>query len=247
MTRRYLAANWKMNVPEEGVDVYVERLANWPVDPDVEVIVAPPFVFIDEVSRVSTMGDRSIHVAGQDCWEADKGAFTGEISAPMLAANGASYVILGHSERRRIFGEESSLIGRKLAAALGNELVAIFCIGEEESAREAGETLTVLESQIRGGLRGLENARSVLVAYEPVWAIGTGKNATPEIVQETHLGIREILEAVVGTDLPILYGGSVSPANAEELAAVEGVDGFLVGGASLDSSKLESIYRSLSR
>lgn len=247
MTRRYLAANWKMNVPTEGIGPYLQAIAAWEDTPEVEIVIAPPSLYLSELSTQVTRHSRHVHVAGQNCWDEPNGAFTGEISAPMLATCGASHVIVGHSERRTIFGEADDLLGRKIRMALANELVPIFCIGEDAAARESGATERVLENQVRGALSGFDEAGlSILVAYEPVWAIGTGKNASPETVDEAHEFISRLLTEVLGAPVPILYGGSVTPENAEDLAKVSSVDGFLVGGASLTSGKLEAIHRALS-
>ena len=247
MSRRYLAANWKMNIPGEGIGPYLRNIAGWNETSEVEIVIAPPALFLAEASMEVSRLSRHVHVAGQNCWDEPNGAFTGEVSAPMLAACGASHVILGHSERRRIFGEDDELLGRKIRTALANELVPIFCVGEQEAARTSGATEEVLEKQIRGALEGIdEYGLSILVAYEPAWAIGTGKIASPDIVDQTHDYIGRLLADVVGAPVPILYGGSVSHDNAAALAEVESVDGFLVGGASLESERLALIYRALS-
>jgi len=243
---KYLVANWKMNVPEEGLEAYLHALGGWPANEDVEVVVAPPFTILAAVSAIAQRESRRLGVSAQNCSDKPKGAFTGEVAASMIATAGARFAIVGHSERRHIFGESDETTGAKLNAALGAGLIPILCIGEEEAVRERGETRQLLEKQIEGALKGLAPAEgSFVVAYEPVWAIGTGRNATPEIVAETHAEIGAILGAVAGWRPAILYGGSVSPDNAAELAAVGNVDGFLVGGASLVSSKFKVIYDAL--
>jgi triosephosphate isomerase len=205
---------------------------------DVEIVVAPPFTALHAVAeavRNSTVG-----VAGQNLhWERE-GAFTGEISAAMLKEAGAEFVIIGHSERRRLFQETDETVNRKLMAALGVQLTPIVCIGETLEEREKNETLTVLDRQIKAGLDGLtgDQVASLVVAYEPVWAIGTGRNATPVQAGEAHAHIRSRLRQWFGgpaaDQCHVIYGGSVKPDNIHELVLLPDVDGALVGGASLD-------------
>lgn len=241
METRRLVANWKLNLPAEGAAPFLDSLE--PIE-GVEVGVAPPFPFIAELAARAS----STRIGAQNCSEQDTGAFTGEVSAEMLSIAGASFVIVGHSERRALYGEDAVLVGKKARRVSDAGLQPLVCIGEQESARAAGETERVLEEQLKGLVEGWSGLPSdLLIAYEPVWAIGTGRNATPGIAGETHAAIRTILRGIGGVKrVSILYGGSVKPDNAAELAAVDGIDGFLVGGASLVSSSFMEIGRALS-
>jgi triosephosphate isomerase (TIM) len=205
---------------------------------DVEIVVAPPFTALHavaEAARNSTVG-----VAGQDVYFEREGAFTGEVSAAMLVEAGAEYVIIGHSERRRLFGETDQAVNRKLTAALGSKLTPIVCIGETLEEREVGNTMTVLDRQIKDGLDALtsDQVGGLVIAYEPVWAIGTGRNATPQQAAEAHAHIRGRLRqwfgAAAADHCHVIYGGSVKPDNIHELVIQPDVDGALVGGASLE-------------
>src|SRR4051794_40469568 len=200
---------------------------------DVDVVVCPPYVSLD--AAVQALAGTEIAVAAQNVhWAAD-GAFTSEISAPMLRELGVYGTIVGHSERRQLFGETDETVARRTAAALEHGLNVIACVGELEAEREAGETEAVLRRQGEAIVGAVPENDDLVVAYEPVWAIGTGKTATPEIAQEAHAFIKTLL------DVPVLYGGSVKPDNAGELAAQPDVDGALVGGASLDLESFASI------
>jgi triosephosphate isomerase len=205
---------------------------------DVEVVLAPPFTAIHTVAEAAR--NSNVGVAGQDLYWEREGAFTGQISAGMLKEAGAEYVIIGHSERRRLFAETDQAVNRKLVAALGAGLTPIVCIGETLEERERNETLSVLDRQIKAGLDGItgEQVASLVVAYEPVWAIGTGRNATPQQAGEAHAHIRSRIRQWFGADAAeqchVIYGGSVKPENIHELVALPDVDGALVGGASLD-------------
>jgi triosephosphate isomerase len=205
---------------------------------DVEIVVAPPFTALHtaaEAARNSNVG-----ISGQDLYWEREGAFTGAISADMLREAGADYVIIGHSERRRLFGETDLTVNRKLAAALGAKLTPIVCIGETLDEREAGQTLSVLDRQIKEGLDALtgDQVGALVIAYEPVWAIGTGRNATPAQAGEAHGHIRSRLKqwfgAAAADHCHVIYGGSVKPDNIHDLVTIPDVDGALVGGASLD-------------
>jgi triosephosphate isomerase (TIM) len=248
MTRRpIVAGNWKMNkTVGEALDLVRELrplVAN--VRGKVEVVVAPPFTALHAVHRA--LEDSNIGLAGQNChWEA-AGAFTGEVSAPMLKEVGCRHVIVGHSERRQYFGETDETVNRRAHAAIKVGLVPIICIGETLQEREANDTFRVVARQLRGALARLTDhdlAHSVL-AYEPVWAIGTGKNATAEQAQEVHGFIREQLVELYGRPAAdatrIQYGGSVKPDNAAELLGRPDVDGALVGGASLKAADFAAI------
>jgi triosephosphate isomerase (TIM) len=232
----YAAANWKMHktVAEaaEFVDALLPRIAGTRSD----VVICPPYLALSEVverSRGST-----VRVAAQNMHEEPSGAFTGEVSAFMLGEIGVDAVILGHSERRQHFGETDEALARKVPAALAAGLEPILCVGESEEARDAGQTEAVLERQLEAGLAAVKPAEltRVVVAYEPIWAIGTGRTASPEQAQETIAFIRDTLRVDGGAAdrVRILYGGSVKPGNAAELMSQPDVDGALVGGASLD-------------
>jgi len=234
-----IAANWKMFKTVQEAVFYVKELRGLVKDAaDVKVVVAPPFTALHaaaEAARNSPIG-----LAAQDVYWEKEGAFTGEISAGMIAEAGATYAIVGHSERRRLFQETDETVNRKTLAVLAAELVPIVCIGETLEEREAGQTLAVLDRQIKQGLDGVtgEQMASLVVAYEPVWAIGTGRNATPEQAGEAHAHIRSRLRQWFGGDAAdgclVIYGGSVKPDNIGALIALPDVDGALVGGASLD-------------
>src|SRR6185503_201133 len=215
---------------------------------DVEIVLAPPFTALHAVADAAR--NSNIGVSGQNLhWERE-GAFTGEVSAAMLQEAGAEYVIIGHSERRRLFHETDETVNRKLVAALAAKLTPIVCIGETLEEREANQTLAVLDRQIKQGLDGLtgDQVASLVVAYEPVWAIGTGRNATPEQAGEAHAHIRSRLRQWFGggpaDQCHVIYGGSVKPDNIRELSSLEDVDGALVGGASLE---IRSFFEIVSR
>jgi triosephosphate isomerase len=206
------------------------------------LIVAPPFPFLRQVVQ----SGQGVGVAGPNCSDHPAGAFTGEVSPRMLRESGVEAVILGHSERRHLFHETDALIARKLALAIETELLPILCIGEDLQVRDAGHVARFLADQIKvAAVDALEAVREIVIAYEPVWAIGTGRNATGEMVAETVADIREALERFWPEPLratSILYGGSVTPDNVEDLVANGNIDGFLVGGASLDSRKFLAIH-----
>jgi triosephosphate isomerase len=241
-----IAGNWKMHktVPEalELVRGIMSGCAN---RPDVEVILGPPFTALHAV-REAIRG-AGIGLAAQNMHHEPKGAFTGEVSAPMLVDAGCTHVIIGHSERRQYFCETDESVNRKLAAALASGLVPIMCIGETLKEREGGETFTVIEGQLARGLKdiGPEPAVGIILAYEPVWAIGTGKTATPQQAQEVHAFIRNWLGHRFGegvsSAIRIQYGGSVKPDNVSELMAEEDIDGALVGGACLTADSFTAL------
>jgi triosephosphate isomerase len=239
----YIAANWKMHktVAEAArfVDALLPRIAATQHD----VVICPSFAALAEV--VERSRGSAVRVAAQNMHEEESGAFTGEVSAPMLVELGVEAVVLGHSERRQLFGETDEALARKVPAALTAGLEPILCVGESEEARDAGQTEAVLERQLQADLAKVEPARlaEMVVAYEPIWAIGTGRTATPEQAQEAIAFIREVLRQQ-GTEadrVRILYGGSVKPANAAELLSQPDVDGALVGGASLDPEDFAAI------
>jgi triosephosphate isomerase len=234
-----VTANWKMFKTVHEAVVYTKELRGLVKDvDDVEILVAPPFTALHAVAEAAR--NTNVGVAGQNLFFEREGAFTGEISASMLREAGATYVIIGHSERRTKFGETDEGVNRKTLAALGEELTPIVCIGETLAEREGDQTLAVLDRQIRQGLAGLrsEQVESLALAYEPVWAIGTGRNATPAQAQEAHAHIRSRLLEWIGeaaaANCRVIYGGSVKLDNVGELVSQPDVDGALVGGASLD-------------
>tara|TARA_Y100001968_G_scaffold253440_1_gene239106 strand:+ start:124 stop:870 length:747 start_codon:yes stop_codon:yes gene_type:complete len=245
MKKKYLFANWKMNKTLVESDDFFDFFLKKPLTiPKTQIIFCPPFTGLFNISN--TLKGTEIEVGAQNVYVSENGAFTGEISTKMLRDCGCVWVILGHSERRRIFLEEEKLIRRKLENVLMNGLSPVLCIGETLSERESGNTVKVLRNQISSALKNLNKSdiKNLIIAYEPVWAIGTGKVATPEIVDETHINIKEILNKLNfdNSKIPLIYGGSVKPNNSKELIALKNVDGFLVGGASLDPDVFFNIY-----
>jgi triosephosphate isomerase (TIM) len=226
-----IAGNWKMFKGPAEAREFCVALREADLPDDVDVVVCPPYVSL--AVAVQVLAGTEIGVFAQNCHWADEGAFTGEVSAPMLRELGVYGTLVGHSERRQLFGETDERVAQRTRAALAAGLQVIACVGETESEREAGETASVLRRQISV----LEADDNLVIAYEPVWAIGTGKTATPEIAREAHETIKELL------DLPVLYGGSVKPENAAELLAHAAVDGALVGGASLELDPFAAICR----
>ena len=238
-----LIANWKMNLPAQGAAGFIQQLSSG-IDDTVQTVIAPSFPFLADIARAGAALSPRVFAAGQNCSDFVSGAFTGEVAAAMLEMAGASHVILGHSERRTWFAETDDWIGRKIAAAVACGLTVVFCVGEDERTFEAGGTLPLIERQIRIALDQVSLAIPHLIfAYEPVWAIGTGKNATPAYVAGVHAAIAGIAASLSMVErFSILYGGSVTPDNSRELAQVPAVDGFLVGGASLDVSRFAAIF-----
>ena len=246
MSRRPLVAgNWKMFKTRAEARAFAETLAaNLAQADGVELAICPPFTSIDVVATI--LQGTGVGVFGQTGHESENGAHTGEISMGMLVDAGASGVLLGHSERRADCAETDQALARKVPAGLAAGLTPILCVGESEFERDSGSTKSILDTQVREGLSGVPKDRlgDVVVAYEPIWAIGTGKSATPEIAQEAHAWIREELRSLAGDSadaIRILYGGSVKPENAAELMALPDVDGALVGGAALDALSLLAI------
>ncbi len=238
--KKLIAGNWKMNkTPADGVALVRDLVAAVGKQSEVEVVVCPPFTGIESAGHA--LEGSNVKLGAQNMHFEASGAFTGEVSAPMLRAIFATHVILGHSERRTLFGETDELVNKKVLAALKNQLRPIFCVGETLAEREAGATLKVVQTQVERGLEGVgkDLAATVVVAYEPVWAIGTGKVATTEQAQEVHAFIRGLLTNLftepVAQKIRILYGGSMKPANAPELLAQKDIDGGLIGGASLEA------------
>ena len=247
MRKQIVAGNWKMNtLPAEGVELAKGVAAGAAVE-GVTFIVCPPFTHLQSV--VDTLKGSGVAVGAQDCATEAKGAYTGEVAASMIAALGCEYVILGHSERRQYYGETSETLNKKMAQAYANGLKPIYCVGESLDEREAERHFDVVKAQIEEVVFNLseEQFRSLVIAYEPVWAIGTGKTATAEQAQEIHAYIREVLRTKFGAaaeECPILYGGSCKPSNAAEIFAKADVDGGLIGGAALKAEDFLAIGRS---
>ena len=245
MRRPFIAGNWKLHCTRpEGVELLRSIAAQLGASPPADVAVAPPFTAIAAVAEAAA--GTPIQVGAQNCCFEPKGAFTGEISVAMLRDVGATFVILGHSERRHVFGETDEAVGRKMGAVLAGGLLPILCIGEKLDERDRGETLAVVDRQLEAAFDGLgaEQALRTTVAYEPVWAIGTGRTATPDQAQEVHGHVRSWLEArfgAVAERVRIQYGGSVNARNARELLSQPDVDGALVGGASLEAASFAAI------
>ncbi len=241
-----IAANWKMyKTPAQANDFVTAFLPLVHSHTRDEIVLCPPFVDIATV--VAAAQGSNVRVGGQNMYWKEEGAFTGEISAPMLVAAGCTHVVLGHSERRQFFGETDETVNKRLHAALKHKLIPIVCVGELLAQRESGKTADVLLRQTAEALTGIapEHAESIVIAYEPVWAIGTGKTATPEMAAEAHRIIREQVVRSLGREIAdkmrILYGGSVKPENASALMNQEEIDGALVGGASLDPHSFSKI------
>ena len=251
MRKQIVAGNWKMNKNIQESVQLADEIANKVKDlplKNTRVIVAPTFINLSEVVNVTK--DSAVEVAAQNMHQAKSGAFTGEISAEMLTALGLEVVILGHSERREYFGETDALLAEKVNTALENNLEVIFCFGEVLEDRKSGNHFAVVESQIKNGLFHLPANKwdSIVLAYEPVWAIGTGETASPEQAQEMHAFIRKIVadkyNTQVAADVSILYGGSVKPSNAKEIFSKEDVDGGLIGGAALNADDFIALVKS---
>lgn len=246
MRKPLIAGNWKMHTTRAQARVLAAAIVSGCVGlSDRDVLLAPPFTALSQVSR--EVSGSPIIVAGQNvCWQ-EQGAFTGEISPAMLSDCGATAVIIGHSERRQLFGEDDKLINRRIHGALAAGLLVVFCIGETLAHREAEKTLDILKSQLHSGLAGLagDSLASVIIAYEPVWAIGTGKTASSGQAQEVHTFIRaeigRMYKKEIAENLRILYGGSVKPDNIDDLMAQPDIDGALVGGAALDAESFNRI------
>ncbi|MCW8922429.1 MAG: triose-phosphate isomerase [Gammaproteobacteria bacterium] len=244
MRQPMVAGNWKMNGSSESVKELISGVKAGVGEANAEVVVCPPFVYIPSVA--DAIGDSGIKLGAQNMCDQDAGAFTGEVSGPMLKDVGCEYVIIGHSERRAMYGESDEVTAVKYGAVLKNGLKPIFCIGETLEERESGITEDVVGRQIDAILNsdGVASLANAVLAYEPVWAIGTGKTATPEQAQEVHAFIRNkiaALDAGVAEGLRILYGGSMNPGNAAELRSQPDIDGGLIGGASLKAEDFLAI------
>ncbi|XP_033201943.1 triosephosphate isomerase [Bombus vosnesenskii] len=230
----FVGGNWKMNGTKSEIDGIVAFLKNGPLDSNVEIVVGVPSIYLTYVKNILP---NNVSIAGQNTYKVAKGAFTGEISPVMLLDNGIPWVILGHSERRNVFGETDELVAEKVAHALEAGLKVIACIGEKLEEREAGKTEEVVFRQTKAIADKIKSWNNVVLAYEPVWAIGTGKTATPQQAQEVHAKLRDWfsknVNQTVAETVRIIYGGSVTAGNAKDLAKEKDIDGFLVGGASL--------------
>ena len=242
LRRPVVAANWKMNLLTRDAVAFAQDLgAQLTADPGCDVLIFPPATLLGTLR--DHLSGQPVAWGGQDLHPRPSGAFTGDLSGAHLTDVGCTWALCGHSERRRDHGETDRLVGEKARAAIENGLVPLICLGESREQRKAGRTKEVLRSQLRGALEGenQEPPASFELAYEPVWAIGTGETATPEMAQETQAYLREELAGIVGPrragSIRILYGGSAKPENAESLIAQPDIDGFLIGGASLDSAK----------
>ena len=257
MRRPVVAGNWKMHGSRaENARLVEAVIGQFPADPGADCVVCPPYVYLQEVGRLlrdASIGEGAIRLGAQDVCAEGQGAFTGEISAAMLKDVGCEYVIVGHSERRLLYRESDQLVARKFAAACHSKaLIPILCVGEQLVDRDAGRTHEVVARQLDAVLElcGPDSLEHGLVAYEPVWAIGTGRNATPEQAQSVHAFIRERIaarDARIAAATRILYGGSVKAGNAAELFAMPDVDGGLIGGASLKADEFLAILGAAAR
>ena len=249
MRRKIVAGNWKMNNDLSETELLLNDLILLAPNTETIIMVAPTYVNL--FKAFNKLKEHKIEVIAQNMHQEEKGAFTGEISAQMLKSVGVNTVILGHSERRAYFGETDELLAKKVNTALANDMEVVFCFGEELEDRKAGNHFSLVESQLSNALFHLEAAdwKGIILAYEPVWAIGTGETASPAQAQEMHAFIRKTVSekfgSEVGDEVSILYGGSVKPANAAEIFAKEDVDGGLIGGAALKAADFVAIINAL--
>ena len=250
MRKPFIAGNWKMNTDSASAVALAAGLAKELSSVDtVDVAVCPPFVYLQSVA--AALSASNVALGSQNVYFQEKGAFTGEISCAMLKDTSCAYAIIGHSERRHVMGETDAMINKKISAAISGGLLPIFCVGELLEDRQGGTTNEVVASQIKNGLEGIcaESVQAVTVAYEPVWAIGTGLTATPEQAQEVHAMIRGLLAELYGNEIAqairIQYGGSAKPSNTAELMAQPDVDGLLVGGASLKVEDFAAMVKTI--
>ncbi len=248
MRKIIIAGNWKMyKTIDESIELVTLLKRSLADIDEIEIVVCPPFVSLSDVHEA--LIDTNIKMGGQDCYWEKEGAFTGEVACPMLKSAGCEYVIIGHSERRQFFGETNSTVNKKVKAALAAGLKPIVCVGEKLEERKAGKTFDVVKDHIENSLAGLtkDEMFKTVIAYEPVWAIGTGVVATKEQAQEVHKYIRELLSKIFGAEVAsavrIQYGGSVKPENIRELITQGDVDGALVGGASLKADSFTQIVK----
>ena len=250
MKKLFIVANWKMN----GSKKFNEQLVNYIKhkvyeNPNIEVIICPPFTYLTQILELKTS---IIKIGAQNISESQDGAFTGEISGSMLQDMNINYVIIGHSERRQMFNDTNNIIAQKFELAHQNNLIPILCVGESLNERKTGQTLSVVESQIKSVIESthIELFTKSIIAYEPVWAIGTGETASPEQAEEVHSNIRSIIEEYdsnIATSVPILYGGSVNGANSKDLFTMVNINGGLIGGASLNGEEFIKIYQAAER
>ena len=250
MKKLFIVANWKMNGNKESN----EKLVNYinekvDKDPNIEVIICPPFTYLTQILELKIP---SIKIGAQNISESQNGAFTGEISGSMLQDMKIDYVIIGHSERRQMYNDTNTVIAQKFELAHQNNLIPILCVGESLSERKTGQTLSVVEAQIKSVIEAtrIELFTKSIIAYEPVWAIGTGETASPEQAEEVHSNIRSIIEeydSKIATSIPILYGGSVNGANSKDLFTMGNINGGLIGGASLNGEEFVEIYQAAKR
>ncbi|MCZ6865572.1 MAG: triose-phosphate isomerase [Candidatus Dadabacteria bacterium] len=248
MKKMMVAGNWKMNMLRYQAKELTQDIISGLIDvkDDIDIVLAPPFTALDVVSGL--IGNSRVMLAAQNVFWEDRGAFTGEISPAMLVDAGCKWVIIGHSERRGILGETDSVVRKKIKASLSDGLNVIVCVGETLQEREVGKTIKIVQSQVESALMDLEldDPQRFVIAYEPVWAIGTGKNATPKEAEDVHATIREITGSIFAQDselIRIIYGGSVNGDNIEELLHMENIDGALIGGAGLDADSFVKIVK----
>ncbi len=248
MRKIIIAGNWKMNKTQIEAIEFVNQLKRAIADiQEVDIVVCPPFTALADVKDV--LLESNIGLGAQNLFWEDSGAYTGEVSAPMLKSLDVQYVIIGHSERRQYFQETDATVNKRLKSALKHGLIPIVCIGETLAEREAGKTFVVIKTQCLGGLQGIssEEMKKIILAYEPVWAIGTGKTATPQQAQEVHAFIRrqlqEMFDEETAAEVRIQYGGSVKPDNTNDLMSQPDIDGALVGGASLKADSFVDIIK----
>jgi triosephosphate isomerase len=248
MRKTIIAGNWKMNKTAAEAKTFIEEFKPMVADIDsVEIVLCPVFTAL--TSAVEAAAGSNVKIGAQNIHWAANGAYTGEISAAMLKETGVDYVIIGHSERRQYFGETDETVNQRLNAALEAGLIPMVCIGELLEEREGGKTESVMDTQLKGGLAGIskEDMEKIVIAYEPVWAIGTGKTATPEMAEETHAYNRKVLTEMFGAEtdekVSIQYGGSMKGANSAELIAQADIDGGLVGGAALEPASFSELIK----
>ncbi|MDD4956549.1 MAG: triose-phosphate isomerase [Candidatus Omnitrophica bacterium] len=252
MRKPIIAGNWKMYKDVNEAVELANAIKRGAYDVDnVEMVVCPPSVDLGEVGEM--LSDSNVGVGGQNCYWEKEGAFTGEVSVHMLKSVGCKYVIIGHSERRKYFGETDETVNLKVKSAIDGGLIPIMCVGETLEEREAGKTMEVVRTQVTGGLKGFSEAYidTLIIAYEPVWAIGTGRTATPEQAQEVHAMIRcllsEMYSEALSDSIRVLYGGSVKPDNVEKLMQEKDIDGGLIGGASLKAESFLDMVKTTSK
>ncbi len=250
MRKKIVAGNWKMNLDKISSKNLVLEILDKTDNNDINIIISPPFIYLEDSVKDCLRRD-NVLIAAQNCSSYDNGAYTGEVSAKMLSTIGVDYVIIGHSERRQYFNESNEVLNDKLTQAISNNLKIIFCCGEDLEQRENNEYFDVIKDQLNSTifLLSKENFRNIVIAYEPIWAIGTGKTASSDQAQEIHFYIRSLIKDKYGdkisNETSILYGGSCKPSNSLEIFSQHDIDGGLIGGASLNSTDFVSIIKSL--